>query len=170
MELPRSLRGICGDQRGTDSVSAGREERRRDCYSEGLRLAGVGSSQTLEGRWTLTGLRKDTNHITRQTKAKWKTGLACVISTHAGFPGSGSQRAFETKRAVQKTEHRFHLLSAQCVPGMCCWLTCLSLLHHRNNPEDRGCQHPHLTDEETESWRQEVICSRSYTSEAAQQL
>lgn len=120
MELPRSLRGICGDQRGTDSVSAGREERRRDCYTEGLRLAGVGSSQTLERRWTLTGLRKDTNHITRQTKAKWKTGLACVISTHAGFPGSGSRRAFETKRAVQKTEHRFHLLSAQCVPGTCC--------------------------------------------------
>lgn len=72
MELPRSLRGICGDQRGTDSVSAGREERRRDCYSEGLRLAGVGSSQTLEGRWTLTGLRKDTNHITHKPKPSGK--------------------------------------------------------------------------------------------------
>lgn len=34
MELPRSLRGICGDQRGTDSVSAGREDTRRSGYTE----------------------------------------------------------------------------------------------------------------------------------------
>lgn len=34
MELPRSLRGICGDQRGTDSVSAGREDTRRSRYTE----------------------------------------------------------------------------------------------------------------------------------------
>lgn len=39
MELPRSLRGICGDQRGTDNVSAGREERRRRAsYTEGQRM------------------------------------------------------------------------------------------------------------------------------------
>lgn len=72
MELLRSLREICGDQRGTDSVSVGREERRRAFYTEDRRLAwaryprirGWCGLQPNPVRGRLTALRKNNDHIT----------------------------------------------------------------------------------------------------------
>lgn len=102
MELPRSLRGICGDQRGTDSVSAGREERRRARYTA------VGSSQALEGRGRLTGFRKDSDHLHHLLNQSQMEHL-----TSARSPGQGGQGVPGKKSAVGRMQ-----MSAASVYGV----------------------------------------------------
>lgn len=87
MELPRSLRGICGDQRGTDNVSAGRGERRRARYTEGQRLGRAPAKPWEEEGGSPASV---TTNLTCQTESKWNTGLTCVTLTEARSPEQGS--------------------------------------------------------------------------------
>lgn len=48
IEFPRSRRGICGDQRGTDSVSAGRRETVVMQVRAGVQALGEGSKGCLQ--------------------------------------------------------------------------------------------------------------------------
>lgn len=104
MELPRSLRGICGDQRGTDSVSAWEKRGERSICYPGKEVTGFYLAGAEKG---CSELRKDyQSHLLSHTdscKVYWAESLGVLEGKSHIFPG-------------------FYLQGGQCVSGHRTWL------------------------------------------------
>lgn len=111
MELPRSLRGICGDQRGTDSVSV-RREAGRACYTEGQGLAWAPAKPWKEEEACgPQGGRRPHRSLTQSQAEPWCS--LCSPNPHevpcTGQPESASE---EASCAENKMKYHFHVQSA----------------------------------------------------------
>lgn len=135
MELPRSLRGICGDQRGTESVSAGRDEE-KSMLHRGPECGG--SSQALEGRRRLAGFRKDSgrrHHLLNQSQTELCFNVCQLDFSKvpwAGHPGSALN---EVSCGKTENEHCFHLWSAWCGRRVLTDSQALAHSHPQNHPQ-----------------------------------